>query len=124
MTRPYSEDLRERALARFEAGETIRAIGVALGISPSCVSKWAKRKRETGSLAPGQVGGHKPRTLSGEIAVWLGERLASGPFTTRGLAGELAERGVKTERRAVWNFVRAQGLTFKKNRIRQRAGSA
>jgi putative transposase len=124
MTRPYSEDLRERALARFEAGETIRAIGVALGISPSCVSKWAKRKRETGSLAPGQVGGHKPRTLSGEIAAWLGERLTSGPFTTRGLAAELAARGVKTERRAVWNFVRAQGLTFKKNRIRQRAGSA
>ena len=85
MTRAYSEDLRERALARFEAGETIRTIGVALGISPSCVSKWAKRKRETGSLAPGQVGGHKPRTLSGEIAIWLGERLASGPFTTRGL---------------------------------------
>jgi hypothetical protein len=48
MTRPYSEDLRERALARFEAGETIRTIGVALGISPSCVSKWAKRKREDG----------------------------------------------------------------------------
>jgi hypothetical protein len=34
MTRPYSEDLRERALARFEAGETIRSIGQALGISP------------------------------------------------------------------------------------------
>ena len=75
-------------------------------------------------MAPGQVGGHKPRTLSGEIAIWLGERLASGPFTTRGLARELAERGVKTERRAVWNFVRAQGLSFKKNRIRQRARSA
>jgi transposase-like protein len=61
MTRPYSEDLRERALARFEAGETIRSIGQALGISPSCVSKWRRLKRETGSLLPGQIGGHKPR---------------------------------------------------------------
>jgi hypothetical protein len=34
---PFSEDLRERALARFEAGETVRAISEALGISPSCV---------------------------------------------------------------------------------------
>ena len=49
MTRPYSEDLRERALARFAAGETIRVIGQALGIDPSCVPKWGKRKRETGN---------------------------------------------------------------------------
>jgi putative transposase len=124
MTRPYSEDLRERAVARFEAGETIRAIGETLGISPSCVSKWTRRLRETGSLAPDKIGGCKPRTLSGEIAVWLRERLAAGPFTTRGLTAELADRGVKTDRRAVWNFVRAEGLSFKKKPVRQRAGSA
>src|ERR1700729_3210326 len=52
MTAPYSVDLRERALARKEAGETNREIAAALRISPSCVSKWTKRKRETGSLAP------------------------------------------------------------------------
>jgi putative transposase len=83
MTRPYSEDLRERALARFERGETIRPIGKALGIDPSCVPKWVKRRRETGSVAPAAIGGRKPRTLSGEIAVWLRERLHSGSFTTR-----------------------------------------
>jgi hypothetical protein len=52
MTAPYSVDLRERARARKEAGETNREIAAALRISPSCVSKWTKRKRETGSLAP------------------------------------------------------------------------
>ncbi|MFL5207681.1 MAG: helix-turn-helix domain-containing protein [Microvirga sp.] len=46
MTRPYSEDLRERAVARYEAGETTRSIAAALRISPSCVSKWMKLKRE------------------------------------------------------------------------------
>ena len=74
MTRPYSEDLRERAVARYEAGETTRSIAAALAISPSCVSKWMKRKRATGSLAPGQIGGHKKPTLSGEPADWLRER--------------------------------------------------
>src|SRR5271156_314711 len=60
MTARYSMDLRERALARKEAGETNREIAAALRISPSCVSKWTKRKRETGSLAPAQIGGYKP----------------------------------------------------------------
>jgi putative transposase len=121
MTRPYSEDLRERALLRFEAGETSRSIAAALRISPSCVSKWRKRKRETGSLAPGQIGGHKKRTLSGETAEWLRVRCRSGPFTTRGLTAELAARGIKTDRRAVWVFVHAEGLSFKKNRAAGRA---
>jgi transposase len=124
MTRPYSEDLRERAVARFEAGETIRSIGKTLGIDPSCVPKWVKRRRETGSVAPAAIGGRKPRTLSGDVAVWLRERLHSGRFTPRSLAAELAERGIKTDRRAVWTFVREEGLSFKKKPVRQRAGSA
>jgi transposase-like protein len=45
---PYSEGLREGAVQRAEAGETIRSIATALQISPSCVSKWRKRQRETG----------------------------------------------------------------------------
>jgi len=115
MTRPYSEDLRERALLRADSGETIRSIAAALQISPSCVSKWRKLRRETGGLAPGQIGGHKQRVLSGSCADWLRERLVSGPVTLRGLTAELAARGVKSDRRAVWTFLRAEGLSFKKN---------
>jgi putative transposase len=115
MTRPYSEDLRERALKRAEAGETIRSIGQALEISPSCVSKWRKLKRESGSLVPGKIGGHRQRTLSGDIAVWLRERLGSGAFTVRELKRELSERGIKTDLRAVWTFIRAERMSYKKN---------
>jgi len=115
MTAPYSLDLRERALARKAGGETNREIAAALQISPSCVSKWTKRKRETGSLAPAQIGGYKPRTLSGDCAEWLRARIASGPVTLRGLTAELAARGIKTQPRAVWVFLHAEGLSFKKN---------
>ena len=115
MTAPYSVDLRSRALARKAAGETHRQIAAALRISPSCVSKWTRRERETGSLAPAQIGGYKPRTLSGDWAEWLRERVASGPVTLRGLTAELAERGIKTQPRAVWVFLHAEGLSFKKN---------
>ena len=79
MTRPYSADLRERALARSDAGETDRSIGEALKIAPSCLSKWRKLRRETGALKPGKMNGHKVRTLSGEVAQWLHERIQAAP---------------------------------------------
>lgn len=118
MTRPYSEDLRERALARFDAGESIRSIGAALKISPSCVSKWRRLKAQTGSLDHGKIGGHKKPRLSGEVADWLRERCGSGPFTTRGLTAELQARGIKSDRRMVWAFLHAEGLSFKKRMAR------
>ena len=122
MTNPYSEDLRERALARADAGETVRSIAEALQISPSCISKWKKLRRETGELKPGKMNGHKKRTLSGANADWLRHRIRSGPFTIRKLTTELAARGIKTDPRAVWVFVHADGLSFKKNKPGRRAG--
>jgi putative transposase len=123
MTRPYSEDVRERALARADAGETVRSIAEALQISPSCVTKWKNLRRDTGSLSPGKIGGHKKPVLSGANADWLRKRIRSGPFTLRKLTQELAARGIKTDVRAVWTFVHAEGLSFKKNASAGRAGS-
>ncbi|WLB24647.1 helix-turn-helix domain-containing protein [Bradyrhizobium japonicum] len=88
MTRPYSEDIRERALARADAGETVRSIAEALQISPSCVTKWKNLRRDTGGLAPGQIGGHKKRVLSDANADWL----VSAYFTAQ--ATRAAGRGV------------------------------
>jgi putative transposase len=124
MTAPYSLDLRERALARKAAGQTHREIAAALRISPSCLSKWTRRERETGSPAPDKIGGRKPRTLSGEYAEWPRKRVALGPVTLRGLTAELAERGVKTAPRAVWVFLHAEGLSFKKNPAARGADTA
>jgi transposase len=124
MTRPYSADLRERALARSDAGEADRSIAEALQIAPSCLSKWRRLRRETGALTPGKMNGHKKRTLSGEIAAWLRDRARAAPFTTRQLAAELVARGIKTDRRAVWTFLHSEGLSFKKNRASGRAGPA
>ncbi len=121
MTAPYSMDLRERAMARRAAGETHREIAAALRVAPSCISKWARRERETGTVEPAQIGGYKPRTLSGEVVNWLRERIASGPVTLRGLTAELAERGIKTQPRAVWVFLREEDLSFKKNGVRRGA---
>lgn len=123
MAQPCSNDLRERAMARLAAGEPIRVIAAALRISPSCIPKWSRRVRETGSVSPGQIGGHKPRILSGAVAAWLRARMSEHPFTLRGLVRELAGRGVKADYHSVWDFVHDEGLSFKKNRVRQRAGT-
>ena len=77
----YSEYLRERALVRADAGETVRSIVQGLRISPSCITKWKNLRQQTGGVTPGKIGGHKKRTLSGARAEWLRKRIRSGPFT-------------------------------------------
>jgi transposase len=124
MTQPYSIDLRGRALALVEAGMTIREAAEMLNISPSCLPKWRALQRRTGSLAPGQIGGHKKRTLSGAPAAWLKRRMRAAAFTLRGLVAELAEQGIKTDSRAVWVFAHEQKLSFKKNRAGRRTGAS
>ena len=66
------------------------------------------------SVALGQIGGHKPKAISGEHRTWLLERARVGDFALRGLVAELAESGLKVDHRAVWNFVQGEKLNFKK----------
>lgn len=122
MTRPYSMDLRERAVARVLAGESVRSVASMLSISAATVVRWSGRHRATGSVAPGKIGGHKVGILSGGHRDWLLER-ATRDFTLRGLVGELAERGVKVDYVQVWRFVHAEGLSFKKKRSARRTTS-
>ena len=58
MAKPYSADLRTRVADAIANGESSRAIADRFGLAPSTVIKWAKRLRETGSLAPAKFGGH------------------------------------------------------------------
>ena len=116
MTRPLSMDIRDRAMARRDAGETLRQVAVALSVPPSSVVKWSQRRRASGSAAPGKMGGHVPRKIQGEHEVWLRARMAEAPFTLRGLVAEPAERGLRADCRTMWAFAHSVGISFKKNR--------
>jgi transposase len=117
MGKPYSEDLRERVVAAVERGGLSRhAASRRFGVGVSTVIRWVVRLRETGSLAAGQMGGHKPKAIRDEHAGWLRQRLRAGDFTLRGLVVELGERGLQVDYRSVWEFVHAERLSFKKNR--------
>lgn len=87
----------KKSVAAGEAKQFGVAISTAIG--------WMKRVDETGSVEPSQIGGYKPKAISGEHAVWLSRRIKDGDFTIRGLVAELAGRGLKVDYHSVWDFV-------------------
>jgi putative transposase len=117
-------DLRERAMARLAAGESVRVVAAALRVAPSSVVKWSQRLRATGSVSADKIGGHVPPKISGLHRAWLIERTKADAFTLRGLVAELTERGLRVDYRTMWKFVHREGLSFKKNRAGQRARPA
>lgn len=125
MGRPYSMDLRERAVAAVvDEGMSCRAAADRYGVAPSTVINWVSRYRQKGHVQPGQMGGHKPKAISGEHRVWLIERCNAGDFTLRGLVCELSEqRNLKVDYRSVWEFVHAEDLSYKKNASAKRTRS-
>jgi transposase len=117
MGKPYSVDLRERVVAAVETGGlSCHRAAAQFGVGVSTAINWVRRLRETGSVAPGQMGGHKPKSIAGAHRAWLLERTKEKDFTLRRLVAELAERGLKVDYRTVWSFVHAEKLSFKKNR--------
>ena len=117
MGRAYSMDLRERVVAAVaQEGLSRRQAAARFGVSDSTAINWLKRVATTGSVAPGQIGGHKPKKIAGPHRDWLVGRCRERDFTLRGLVAELAERGLKVDYRSVWGFVHAEKLSYKKRR--------
>jgi len=118
MTRPLSNDLRERVVAAVVDGESCRAAGSRFGVVVSSVVKWSQRYRATGSVAPGKMGGQCKPKLAPHRA-FIMQRISQTPhLTLHGLKDELAARGVRVSHNAVWMFLRREGLRFKKNAVR------
>ena len=125
MARPYSMDLRERAVRAVEIeGLSRRATAARFSLAVSTVIKWVRRVRETGSARPGRMGGHKPKKIAGADRAWLLARCRERDFTLRGLVAELGERGLKVDYRSVWEFVHGEALTYKKRHWSPASGPA
>ena len=72
----------------------------------------------------GQADGRTPAAAVQSEREWLLARIAEKPdLTLRAVVAELAERGTPASYGAVWRFFKHEGITFKKNTARQRAGS-
>lgn len=122
MARPYSNDLRERVVASVASGRSCREVAGLFGVSVASVVKWSQRHRATGTAAARPMGGHRKRVLE-PYRAFVRERLAAVPdLTMPALVAELAELGVVAHPVTVWRLVRSEGLRFKKNTVRHRAG--
>ena len=118
MAGPLSTDLRERVVAAVLGGESCRSAAERFGVSVSSAIKWSRRYRQTGLVAPGQMGGHRRPVLTDHRAFIL-ERISQTPhLTLHGLKDALASRGVQVSHNAVWLFLRREGLSFKKSPVR------
>ena len=123
MARAYSEDLRIRLIGVVEDGASARSAAKLFRVSASTAVKWVQRWRREGSVAPNPVRGHR-RTVLDRHADWLLELVETkSDLTLEEIRGRLGKRGVVVSLWTVWSFYKRNEMSFKKNRIRLRAGS-
>ena len=91
MGRPYSTDLRERVVAAVGGGMSCWRAAQLFNVSASTAINWAQRLRESGSVAPGQMGGHKPRNISGAHRAWLAPLVLDRPISGKGFAADIKQ---------------------------------
>lgn len=114
MPRPYSPDLRQRAITLVKAGQSRRAVAKLLDLDKSAVILWVKDDRATGKQAALPMGGRRRFALPAERD-WLLARIATAPdLTGQALRAELAVRGTKVSDDTVWRFLRDERFTFRK----------
>jgi transposase len=124
MARPYSLDLRERVVEAIEGGMSRREAAEVFGISPSTAVKWMHRRRHSGSVAAGAMGGDRRSRLGGQRSFIEQQLDAVNDLTIEELRASLRERGVVVGYGTVWRFLAKENITLKKNRARIRARTA
>ncbi len=122
MTRPLSIDIRERLISAVEGGMSRRSAATRFGVAASTAIKWVDQWRRTGHVRPRPQGGDK---RSHRIEAHAGEILALVEETPDITLSEIAlhvdgAHGLKVAQSTVWRLLDRHGMTFKKNRARQR----
>jgi transposase len=93
-------------------------------VAVSTVIDWADAWEDEERLNAKPMGGDRRSRLKAERE-WLLARIATAPdLTLEELRSELAARGIRVGYGTVWRFFAAEGISFKKNRTRQRARAA
>jgi transposase len=125
MTKPLSNDIRERLVSAVDAGLSRRSAAKRFGVAASTAIKWVDQWRRTGDVGPRPQGGdhrsHRIEAHAGEILAWV----EGTPDIT---LGELAEHldevhGLTVAQSTVWRLLDRHGMTFKKNRARLRTAA-
>lgn len=116
MADPLSDDLRERVCQAVAEGLSGRQAAKLFQVSPSSVSRWRRRLRDTGSVSPDAMGGDRRSERIEAHADILLPRMRAQPDTT--LEEYQAELATKTGERfalsTIWRFFERHEITLKK----------
>jgi putative transposase len=107
-------DLRERIIRTVEGGYSCRKAAERFQISVSCVIKLLQRWHETGSAAPGMMGGQKAFALAEHEALVRELYEAQPDITLDELHERLLAAHVRVGRTSIYRFLKSLGLTRKK----------
>ena len=115
--RSYSQDLRDKVMAAFEAGEPARSVAKRFAVSVSFIYKADLRRRRTGDTRAGQQRCHVPLRLAPYRDAILSHVRQHPDATMDELQDWLVrEHGVRVALATIWKTLGRFGLTFKKSR--------
>lgn len=117
MARGYEKAFRERVV-RAAAASSARKAAARFEIGVATAIRWVRQFRETGSVEE-RVPAHKGSILDPHRAFLHGLREATPHLSCQEMADRLAEeRGLKVHETTIWYWLRREGITFKKNAVR------
>lgn len=120
MSKALSVDLRERVVAAVGRGMSRRAAAERFGVSVSSAIRWCAQVRNTGSVAPGPLGGDR---RSGRIETHAPKIFAlldrTPDITLAEIQSELARSGIPAALATLCRFFQRHRITRKK-RLRTR----
>ena len=115
MAAPLSQDLRRRLVQAVEQGSSAREAARRFAVSESAAIKLVRRVRETGSMAPGQIGGHRKPLLAGHEELLRELTMSKPGITLAEIQAALSARGIVAGcLTTVWSTLRRLGLSHKK----------
>jgi len=125
MAKGYSKDLRARAVAMVEEGESRREVARVLNLAPTTAVRWLDQWNTTGSIEAKSGTGHSRSPLKAHER-WLLDLVAREPdLTLEEIRNRLRrEKKLAVAASSVWRFYDRHEITFKKSPARGRAGSA
>ena len=113
--RPKSNDLRERIVARREAGDSAASISKLFGVSIRSVQRYVKRQRERGTVTAEKLGkpeGSKLDLQRERISQWIQEEPG---LTLEQISDRLKEQQqLQVHHTTVMRVLRRWGYRFKK----------
>ena len=122
MARAYSQDLRDRVIEAALAGMSARGAAERFGIGDATAIVWVRRARETDDRTARRQGPRKGGKLDPHRDYLLALIEATPDLTISELLAKLLEeRQVRAALARLWVFLDRCGLTFKKDRARERA---